>query len=197
MLNKLSIMNDLEILQFGSQKEWDDWLDKHHGQQDGVWLKFAKKNSGETTVNYAEALESSLCYGWIDSQTKKFDEKFYLQKFSPRRARSVWSSINREKIEKLIDAGKMKPAGMAQVEAAKADGRWDMAYLSQSTAMVPDDFKKELAKNKKAAEFFKTLTKANQYAIIWRLHHMKSPQTRARNIEKFINMLENGQKFHP
>jgi uncharacterized protein YdeI (YjbR/CyaY-like superfamily) len=189
-------MSDLEVLQLGSQKDWQKWLDKNHGQPDGVWLKFAKKNSGETTVSYGEALEIALCYCWIDSQTKALDEKFYLQKFSPRRARSVWSTINREKIERLIAEGKMKPAGLAQVEAAKADGRWEAAYLSQSTAEIPDDFKKALAKNKKAAEFFETLDKSNRYAIIWRLHHSKKPETRDRNIEKFINALERGEKFH-
>lgn len=189
-------MVELEILHLKSQTDWEKWLKRNHGQQDGVWLKFAKKDSGETTVNYAEALEVSLCYGWIDSQTKKFDEKFYLQKFSPRRARSVWSNINRQKIEKLIDEGKMKPAGLAQVQAAKADGRWNTAYLSQSTAELPEDFKKALAKNKTAAEFYETLSKSNKYAIIWRLHHIKRQQTREANIEKYIEMLAEHQKFH-
>src|SRR5438067_10717030 len=117
-------MIEFAVLEFGSQKDWQKWLDKNHGQTDGVWLKFAKKNSGIESVNYAEALEVALCYGWIDSQTKSLDEKLYLQKFTPRRARSVWSKINVGKIESLIAQGKMKPAGLAQVEAAKADGRW-------------------------------------------------------------------------
>jgi len=190
-------MAELEILQFGSQKDWEKWLVKNHGQEEGVWLKFAKKNSGETTVTYGEALEEALCYGWIDSQAKSFDEIYYLQKFSPRRAKSVWSVINREKIDELIKQGKMKPAGLTQVEAAKADGRWNAAYLSQSTAEIPEDFKKALARNKKAAAFFETLTKANRYAIIWRLHHSKKPETRERNIKKFIEMLANHQKFNP
>lgn len=118
-------MNELEILQLNSQKEWEKWLGKKYSQTDGVWLKFAKKNSGETTVNYAEALEVALCYGWIDSQAKTLDEKFYLQKFTPRRARSQWSEINKVKVEKLIAEGKMKPSGQAQIDAAKSDGRWN------------------------------------------------------------------------
>jgi uncharacterized protein YdeI (YjbR/CyaY-like superfamily) len=183
-------------LKFGSQIEWEKWLAKNGGQADGVWLKFAKKNSGETTVNYAEALEEALCYGWIDSQTKTFDDKFYLQKFTPRRAKSVWSKINVEKAEALIKEGRMKPTGMAQVQAAKADGRWDAAYAAQSVAEAPADFLEALAKNKKAAAFYETLSKANKYAFIWRLHHVKRPETRAANIEKYVEMLADGQKFH-
>jgi len=186
-----------EILEFKTQKDWQKWLDRNHSQQEGVWLKFAKKNTGVKTVSYTEALEEALCFGWIDSQVQKFDEVYYLQKFSPRRAKSVWSKINRDKIERLIAEGKMRPAGLAQVEAAKADGRWDAAYDAQSTAEIPDDFKKALGKNKKAAQFYETLTKANKYAIIWRLHHSKRPETRERNIKKFIDMLESDQKFHP
>jgi uncharacterized protein YdeI (YjbR/CyaY-like superfamily) len=189
-------MADLPVLKFGSQAEWEKWLEKNGGQADGVWLKFAKENSGETTVNYAEALEEALCYGWIDSQAKTLDDKFYVQKFTPRRAKSVWSKINVEKAEALIKAGRMRPAGLAQVEAAKADGRWSAAYEGQSTAEAPEDFLKALSKNKKAAEFYESLSKANKYAFIWRLHHVKRPETRAANIEKYVAMLADGQKFH-
>jgi len=189
-------MDELAVLEFRSQKKWEEWLDKNHTQREAVWLKFAKKNSGETTVNYGEALDMALCYGWIDSQVKSFDDKFYLQKFSPRRVGSVWSDINRGKIERLIAEGRMQPAGLAQVEAAKADGRWEAAYSSQSMVEVPEDFKKALAKNKKAAQFFETISKSNRYAIIWRLHHSKKPETRAANIKKFIGMLSEGKTLH-
>lgn len=187
----------LEILELRSRGDWRKWLDKNHSQQDGVWLKFAKKASGITTVNYGEALEEALCYGWIDSQTKSLDDKYYLQKFSPRRARSVWSKINVGKIEKLMAEGKMQPAGLAQVEAAKADGRWEAAYHSPANIVMSEDFAKALDKNKKAKEFYETLSKGNKYAILWRLQQAKRPETRERNIKKFIDMLVAGQKFHP
>ncbi len=187
----------LQILELRAQKDWRKWLDKNYGQTDGVWLKFAKKASGITTVNYSEALEEALCYGWIDSQSKTFDDKYYLQKFSPRRARSVWSKINVGKAEALIAEGRMQPPGLVQVEAAKADGRWQAAYDSPASAEMPDDFVSALAKNKKAKEFYETLSRSNKYAIIWRLQQAKRPETRARNIDKFISMLADGQKFHP
>jgi uncharacterized protein YdeI (YjbR/CyaY-like superfamily) len=190
-------MSELAIQQFGSQKEWENWLEKNNSQADGVWLKFAKKNSGETTVSYGEAVEAGLCYGWIDSQAKAFDEKFYLQKFTPRRAKSIWSKINRGKIEKLIAEGKLKPADLAQVEAAKADGRWAAAYSSAANIGIPEDFQKALAKDKKAADFFEILTSANRYAILFRLENTKRAETRKANIEKYIQMLAAGQKFHP
>jgi len=186
---------DYPAEKFESQAELEKWLEQNP-ESDGVWLKLAKKGSGETTVSYAEAVESALCYGWIDSQTKTFDEKFYLQKFTPRRAKSVWSKINVEKAEALIKEGRMKPTGMAQVQAAKADGRWDAADAAQSVAEAPADFLEALAKNKKAAAFYETLSKANKYAFIWRLHHVKRPETRAANIEKYVEMLADGQKFH-
>jgi uncharacterized protein YdeI (YjbR/CyaY-like superfamily) len=187
----------LQILELKSQKNWRAWLDKNHSQTDGVWLKFAKKTSGIKTVNYAEALEEALCYGWIDSQAKSLDDKYYLQKFSPRRSRSIWSKINVGKVEKLIAEGKMQPAGLAQIEAAKADGRWQAAYSSPADITEPPEFLAALNKNKKAKEFYANLSKSNRYAILWRLHNAKRPATRARNIEKFIAMLAAGQKFHP
>jgi len=189
-------MSELPVLEFKSQADWERWLDKNHSWADGVWLKYAKKNSGFKTVNHSEAIDVALCYGWIDSQGKGFDEKFHLVKFTPRRPRSVWSKINVERAERLIAEGKMKPAGLAQVEAAKADGRWEKAYAGQATAEIPEDFKVALAKNKKAAAFFETLSKSNKYSFIWRLHHVKRPETRAANIEKYVEMLAEGQKFH-
>ncbi len=186
---------DYPVEKFDNQKEWEKWLGLNIGS-DGVWLKLAKKGSGETTVNYAEAVESALCYGWIDSQAKTFDDKFYIQKFTPRRAKSVWSKTNVERAEALIKQGRMQPAGLAQVEAAKADGRWEAAYEGQSTAEAPADFLEALAKHKKATQFYESLSKSNKYAIIWRLHHSKKPETRAANIKKFIKMLADGETFH-
>jgi uncharacterized protein YdeI (YjbR/CyaY-like superfamily) len=189
-------MNELPVLEFKSQAEWERWLDKNHARTNGVWLKYAKKGSGIKTVSHSDAIDVALSYGWIDSQGKGFDEKFHLVKFTPRRPRSVWSKINVERVGRLMAKGKMKPAGLAQVEAAQADGRWERAYAGQATAEIPEDFKAALAKNQKAAKFFESLTKANKYAFIWRLHHVKRPETRAANIEKYIEMLAEGQKFH-
>lgn len=186
---------DYPVEKFESQKAFEDWIDVNP-DSDGVWIMLAKKGSGETTASYAEVVESALCYGWIDSQAKTFDDKFYIQKFTPRRAKSVWSKKNREKAQQLIADGRMKPAGLKQVEAAKADGRWDTAYEGQSTAEAPEDFLNALAKNKKAAAFYETISKANKYAFIWRLHHVKRPETRAANIEKYVEMLADGETFH-
>ena len=184
------------VLAFASQDEWEAWLDAEHASSDGVWVKFAKKGSGVETVVYAEALDVALCYGWIDSQVMTLDERFYLQKFTPRRSRSKWSRINREKIEQLTKAGRMKPAGLEQVELAKADGRWDAAYASPSTIEVPEDLQKALDANPKAAEFFATLSGSNRYAILYRLEDAKKAETRARRLEKFMGMLERGEKVY-
>lgn len=184
------------VLSFASQDEWEAWLDAEHATSDGVWVKFAKKGSGVETVVYAEALEVALCYGWIDSQVMSLDERFYLQKFTPRRSRSKWSRINREKIEQLTNAGRMKPAGLEQVGLAKADGRWDAAYASPSTIEVPEDLQKALDANPKAAEFFATLPGSNRYAVLYQLEDAKKPETRARRLEKFMGMLERGEKVY-
>jgi uncharacterized protein YdeI (YjbR/CyaY-like superfamily) len=189
-------MSEFLILEFKTQADWERWLAKNQSRTDGVWLKYAKKDSGFKTVSHSEAIDVALCYGWIDSQAKGFDEKFHLVKFTPRRPRSVWSKINVDRAERLIAEGKMKPAGLAQIKAAKADGRWERAYAGQATAEIPEDFKAALAKNKQAAEFYDSLNKANKYAFIWRLHHVKRPETRAANIEKYVRMLAEGQKFH-
>lgn len=187
---------ELKIKQFESQQAWSDWLNGNHGQTDGVWLKFAKKNSGHTTVNYAEAVEEALCYGWIDSQTKSLDSKFYLQKFSPRRARSIWSKINVAKVETLLEAGKIKPSGLAQIESAKADGRWAAAYASPRETEIPDYFLKALGKNIPAKDFFESINKSNKYAIAWRLHQAKRPETKQRLAQKFIEMLAAHKTIH-
>ena len=184
------------ILAFASQAEWEAWLDVEHASSDGVWLKFAKKGSGVESVVYAEALEVALCYGWIDSQVKSLDERFYLQKFTPRRARSKWSRVNRDKIEELTKQGRMKPAGLAQVELAKADGRWEAAYASPANVEVPDDLQAALDGNTKAAEFWAGLNKSNRFAILYQLQDAKRPETRARRLEKFMGMLERGEKLY-
>jgi uncharacterized protein YdeI (YjbR/CyaY-like superfamily) len=188
---------NLPILSFPSQKKWEDWLAKNHQSSKGLWLKIAKKGAETATVNYAEALEVALCYGWIDGQKGALDEEFWLQKFTPRGPRSPWSKVNREKATALIESGRMKPAGLAEVERAKADGRWEAAYDAQSKATVPEDLQRELDANPDAAAFFATLESYNRYAILYRIQEAKKPETRAKRIEKFMGMLKRGEKVHP
>jgi uncharacterized protein YdeI (YjbR/CyaY-like superfamily) len=188
--------DDLPILLFASKQELEAWLEENHGGAEGLWLKIAKKGSGVESVDYAEALELALCFGWIDSQKRGFDESFFLQRFTPRRPRGKWSQINRAKAEELIAAGAMRPAGLAEVEAAKSDGRWDSAYAGQQAATVPDDLKQELDRNKAAAAFFAELDGANRYAILYRLQEAKKPETRQKRLRKFVAMLERGEKIH-
>jgi uncharacterized protein YdeI (YjbR/CyaY-like superfamily) len=188
---------DLPILAFASPAEWEAWLDEHHASSDGVWVKFAKKAAGIPTVVYAEALEVALCHGWIDGQVKRFDEDWYLQRFTPRRARSRWSQINRDKAEALIAAGRMRPAGLAEVERARADGRWDAAYASPSAITVPDDLRAALDADPAAREAFAGLSSQNRYAILYRVHDAKRPETRARRIARFVAMLAEGRTPHP
>ena len=161
-----------------------------------MWLRFFKKDSGVPTVSYAEAVEGALIYGWIDSQAKKYDARSYIQKFTPRRAKSVWSKVNREKVLALVRSGRMRAAGQAAVEAAKSDGRWDAAYDSPKTSAAPADFLKALRADKKAAAFYKTLNRANTYAIEWRIHAAKRPETRAKRIAALVAMLAAGKKLH-
>ncbi|HZU56263.1 MAG TPA: YdeI/OmpD-associated family protein [Actinocrinis sp.] len=188
---------DRPILPFASAQLWASWLAEHHADTpDGVWLKIAKKDSGIPTVTYAEALEEALCFGWIDGQKRSFDETWFLQGFTPRRPRSRWSKVNTEKVQELIAAGRMQPAGLREVEAAKADGRWERAYEAQSVAQVPPDLQAAFDANPKAAEFFATLTGANRYAVLYRIHDAKRPQTRAARIEKFVEMLARGETLH-
>jgi len=188
---------DLPILPFASKKKWADWLAKQHDKSAGVWLKLAKKGSEIPSVTYDEAVDSALCYGWIDGQKKGFDDKYWLQKFTPRGARSIWSKINTEKAEKLIKSGEMKLAGLSAIELAKQDGRWDAAYESQKNISVPDDFQAELDKNPKAKAFFATLNGVNRYAILFRIHNAKKAETRVRRIQQFVEMLERGEKLYP
>jgi uncharacterized protein YdeI (YjbR/CyaY-like superfamily) len=187
---------ELPIILFDDQAAWAAWLDEHHADSPGVWLRLAKKGAPYASVSYAEALDDALCYGWIDSQKKTFDQHSFLQKFGPRGARSIWSKVNREKIQALIDAGRMKPAGLQAVESAKADGRWDAAYDPASTATVPDDLQAALDANPKAKEFFATLNGANRYAILFRVQTAKKPETRAKRITTLVEMLERNEKIH-
>jgi uncharacterized protein YdeI (YjbR/CyaY-like superfamily) len=188
--------DELPILLFATPADLEAWLGESHGQSQGFWLKVAKKGSGEQSVTYAEALELALCFGWIDSQKRGLDEKFFLQRFTPRRPRGRWSRINRDKVEDLLAAGAMRPVGLAEVEAAKADGRWEAAYEGQRTAKVPPDLRRELDANEAAREFFATLDSANRYAILYRLDDAKKPETRERRLRKFVAMLERGEKIH-
>ena len=184
------------VKEFRTRAAWEKWLERHHGHKAGVWMKFAKKGTGVTTVTYAEALEVALCFGWIDAQVKRFDETYYLQRFSPRRVRSKWSKINRDAATRLTEAGAMRPPGLAEIERAKGDGRWDAAYESPANATVPEDFERALAHNKKAREFFATLSRQNRYAILYRIQDAKRPETRAKRITQFVEMLARGEKLH-
>lgn len=193
----MSARQDEPVLAFESQAAWESWLAEHHQTSTGLWLKFAKQGSGHATVSYQQALEVALAYGWIDGQKASFDEAWWLQRFTPRGPRSRWSRINREKATDLIARGKMKPAGLREVERARADGRWETAYQSQSKIQVPDDLQQALDGNPRARDFFATLDSANRYAILYRLHEAKRPETRARRLQKFVAMLAAHQKIHP
>jgi len=187
---------DLPIVTFASRDAWDAWLEEHHAASEGLWLKIAKKGSGIETVSYAEALEAALCYGWIDGQKASFDQGHWLQRFTPRRPRSKWSKVNCQKATELIEAGRMKPAGLREVERAKQDGRWEAAYDAQSTATVPADLSRALEKNDRAREFFAKLDSRNRYAILYQIQDAKRPETRARRIEKYVAMLSEQKKLY-
>lgn len=192
----MASFKDLPIHLFSSQEEFEDWLFKNHASSQGVWLQMYKKAAKRTSINYDQALDVALCYGWIDGQANSYNTDSYLQKFTPRRARSIWSKRNTEHVARLIKLGKMKPAGLAEIERAKADGRWEKAYDAQSTSKIPDDFLKALEKNKKAKAFFATLNKTNLYSIAWRLQTAKKSETRTKRMGAIIAMLEKGEKFH-
>lgn len=190
-------MDDEPEMTFASRADWAAWLADNHASSAGIWLMIAKKDSGERTVSYAEAIEVALCYGWIDGRKNARDDTHWLQRFTPRTARSRWSRINRDKAQALIDAGQMLPAGLREVERARADGRWDSAYAGQRSAEVPPDLARALAADDRAREFFATLSRANRYAILYRIHDAKRPQTRAQRIAKFVAMLANHETIHP
>jgi uncharacterized protein YdeI (YjbR/CyaY-like superfamily) len=188
--------DELPILPFADRAAWANWLSDQHASSKGVWLKIAKKASGIPTVTHPEALEEALCYGWIDGQRLPHDESFFLQRFTPRRPRSKWSRVNREKASNLIAQNRMKPAGLAQVEAAKQDGRWEAAYAPQSSQAIPEDFQRALEQSPKAHEFFKTLRGTRRYSFLYRIQDAKRPETRARRISEFVTMLEEGRTHY-
>ena len=189
-------MENLKILAFKSPTAFRNWLEKNHATSDGIWLRVFKKDSSEKSISYGEALDQALCYGWIDGQKKAHDDRSWLQKFTPRRPKSRWSKNNIQHVECLINSGEMTPAGLKEVEAAKADGRWKVAYDSFGNAAVPNDFLKELAKDEKAKAFFETLNKTNLYSIAYRLQTAKKPETREKRMQAIIEMLARGEKFH-
>lgn len=182
---------------FVSQAAWEGWLADNHNAFEGVWIKMAKKGTGIDSVRYPEVLESALCFGWIDGRREALDERHFLQRFTPRRPRSRWSRINRDTVGRLIAEGRMHAAGLAEVERAKQDGRWKAAYEGQRTSTVPDDLQRELDARPRARAFFAELSSQNRYAIIYRLHDAKRPETRARRLAKFVAMLEAGEAIHP
>ncbi|GAA4569381.1 YdeI/OmpD-associated family protein [Planotetraspora kaengkrachanensis] len=188
---------DLEIVSFESAEAFETWLSEHHAISAGVWLKLRKKGPGIVALDYAQALDVALCYGWIDGQKGKYDDLYWLQRFTPRRPNSKWSKVNRDKTVALIEQGRMRPAGLAEVERAKASGRWEAAYDGARTASVPDDLVAALAANPAAAEFFEKLDRQNRYAILYRIQDVKKTETRARRIEKYVAMLAEGKKLHP
>jgi uncharacterized protein YdeI (YjbR/CyaY-like superfamily) len=188
---------ELPIKLFKGPTAWADWLAKNHTKSPGVWLRLAKKDSGLSSVTYAEAVEAALCYGWIDGQARRADEKSYLQRFTPRGPRSIWSLINRDKALALIKSGQMQPAGLAAIERAKANGQWEAAYAGAKTMPMPDDLQAALDASPRAKAFFATLNSTNRYAIQLRLHTAKKPETRARRLAQFVAMLEKGEKLYP
>jgi uncharacterized protein YdeI (YjbR/CyaY-like superfamily) len=181
------------VVFFATPADMDAWLDEHGEGSDGVWLKLARKTSGIQSVVYAEALEVALCHGWIDGQAKGLDEDHYVQRFTPRRARSKWSKRNRGKAEQLIAEGRMRPAGLAEVERARADGRWDAAYDSPATATVPEDFRRALEAQPVALEFFESLGSTKRYSFLYRIADAKRPETRAKRITEYVKLLAQGK----
>jgi uncharacterized protein YdeI (YjbR/CyaY-like superfamily) len=187
----------LPTIFFASPAAWELWLTDNHTASEGVWVRIAKKDVDVASVRYPEVLESALCFGWIDGRREALDARHFLQRFTPRRSRSRWSKINREKSEELIAQDRMRPAGLVEVERAKADGRWAAAYAGQKSSTVPDDLQRELDARPDAKAFFASLSSQNRYAIVYRLNDAKRPETRARRLAKFIAMLEAGETIHP
>jgi uncharacterized protein YdeI (YjbR/CyaY-like superfamily) len=197
MKSTSSSPRNLPVVEFEKPSHWEDWLERNHATSTGVWLRLAKKGSGLPSVSYDEALETALCFGWIDGQKKSHDDKAWLQKFTPRGPRSIWSKVNREKIEKLAAAGRMRPAGLQAVERARQNGQWEAAYDAQSRSTVPPDLQAELDKNGDAKDFFATLNSQNRYAILFRIQTAKKAETRAKRIHDFVAMLKRKEKLHP
>jgi uncharacterized protein YdeI (YjbR/CyaY-like superfamily) len=188
---------ELPVLAFATAGAWEEWLASQHAQAAGVWLKIAKQGSGQTTVTYPGALEVAICFGWIDGQKRRLDDDFWLQRFTPRRPGSRWSKINADKAAALIESGRMRAAGLREVEQARADGRWNAAYAGQATMAVPDDLRAALAASDEARAFFETLSGANRYAILYRITSVKRPETRARKIAQYVAMLAEHETIYP
>jgi uncharacterized protein YdeI (YjbR/CyaY-like superfamily) len=188
---------EFPVLAFADLKEWEAWLKKHGASAEGLWMKLAKANAPHATIGKAQAIEGALCHGWIDGQLAKFDEHYFLIRFTPRRRGSRWSAANKATAQALIGAGRMASAGQREVDAAKADGRWESAYASQSKAQPPPDLVRALAANPPARRMFEELDGANRYAVIYRVDEAKKPETRARRIEQYIDMLARGETIHP
>ncbi|MBL7698675.1 MAG: YdeI/OmpD-associated family protein [Chitinophagaceae bacterium] len=189
--------DEYPVKEFKTAKAYETWLLKNHAKEDGVWLKMAKAKSGIKTITYSEAVEVSLCFGWIDGMSKGLDEIYFTQKFTPRRPNSKWSVINKGKVADLIKQGRMQPPGLAAIEEAKKNGQWDNAYLSSSKITVPDDLQEALDKNKKAKDFFSKLSSQNRYAILYRLQQVKREETKKKKIEQFVAMLERHETIYP
>jgi|SRR5271165_1595174 len=189
--------SDLDAALFPSAAAWQDWLECEHARSAGLWLKLARKDAPEPTISYADALDVALCFGWIDAQTRGLDSEYWLKRFTPRQPWSKWSKINTEKAEALIAAGRMRPAGLREVEKARADGRWDAAYAGPRTITVPADLARALAANPAAADFFAGISSINRYAILYRISTVKRPETRARKIGQFVQMLAEHKTIHP
>lgn len=190
-------VKDLPVKAFASQAAWDAWLTAHAADSSGLWLKLGKKSAGIASVSRAEAIDTALCHGWIDGQLDGFDEDYWLIRFTPRKPASIWSAKNRARALELEKLGRLRASGLREIERARRDGRWDAAYAPQSVAEVPDDLAAALAKNRKAGAFFQTLSRANRYAILYRTHTAKKPETRAARIAKFVAMLAKGETIHP
>jgi uncharacterized protein YdeI (YjbR/CyaY-like superfamily) len=192
----VTLPTDLPVLAFPDQGALEEWLEAEHATAAGLYVKLAKKGAGVPTVTYAELVESCLCYGWIDGRSNRLDDRFYLQRVTPRRAKSVWSLKNVTTVERLIAEGRMRPAGLAAVEAAKADGRWDRAYAGSATITVPDDLAVALAAEPAAQQAFEALDGANRYAVLWRVHTAAAPATRVKRIAALVQLLKDGGRLH-
>jgi uncharacterized protein YdeI (YjbR/CyaY-like superfamily) len=186
-----------KIVAFATADAWQAWLERNHASVPAVWIKMARKATGIRSVTHDEAVDRALCYGWIDGQRKPFDGQYFIQRFTPRRPQSRWSQVNRERAEALIQRGVMRSAGLAEINRAKADGRWAAAYPPQRASAVPEDLQRALDGNRKAAAFFASLDRLNRYAIVYRVHQAVRPEARARRIQMYVNMLASHQKIHP
>jgi uncharacterized protein YdeI (YjbR/CyaY-like superfamily) len=189
--------DDYPMLFFSDKAAFEKWLDKNHAKSGGIWLKIARAGSGIKSLNYADAVDACLCFGWIDGTRKSLDEEYFVQKYTPRRSGSIWSVINQKKVQQFIAEGNMRPAGLAAIEAAKKNGQWDKAYESQKAISIPPDLQKALDAKPKAKKFFATLSSQNRYSILFRIANVKKEETKARKIKEFVAMLEKGQTIYP